>query len=241
MRGLSLRIDVGSCRVRLDRIILAANVEEHLLRVVIKLEAQPVPASLFGLKLVREEFMVHPTGAAHFPSLVTEIDRASRSEAREGNIVRCAARPICLLANAVFTVNDRKFFRVQRQVQLEAFIDRFQFLVAAMPLDLPIVVPDAAEGFVRGGDARAGSIGSFRMIKLSAIQIAQCEMRDVEILHVPSRGSRRVAADGLAEECQLESKAPSVRRFQIPSVIPPLRLKVRMIEMIARKFVAVSR
>src|SRR6266403_2110141 len=225
MRGLSLRIDVGSCRVRIDRIILAANVEEHHLSVVIKLEAQPVPASLFGLKLVREEFMVHPTGAAHFPSLVTEIDRASRSEAREGNIVRCAARPICLLANAVFTVNDRKFFRVQRQVQL----------------DLPIVVPDAAEGFVRGGDARAGSIGSFRMIKLSAIQIAQCEMRDVEILHVPSRGSRRGAADGLAEECQLESKAPSVRRFQIPSVIPPLRLKVRMIEMIARKFVAVSR
>src|SRR5712664_2465326 len=126
-------------------------------------------------------------------------------------------------------------------MQLEALVNRFQFLVAIMPLTLPIDVPDAAEGLVHCGDARAGSIRSFRMIKLSAIQIAQSEMREVEILHVPSSGLSGITADGLPEESQFESEPPAVNRFQISGVVPPFGLKIRMIEMVAREFVAVSR
>src|ERR1700746_3617950 len=66
-------------------------------------------------------------------------------------------------------------------------------------------------------------------------------MRNVEILYVPGGRLRRIAADGLPEERQFESEAPPVRGLQIPGVVPPLGLKVRMIEMIARKFVTVSR
>src|SRR5260370_36763 len=79
------------------------------------------------------------------------------------------------------------------------------------------------------------------MEKLPAIQIADRESREVEILHIPGRSVRGIAADGLPEESQFESKAPAVRRFQIPGVIPPLSLKIRVIEMVAREFVTVSR
>ncbi len=130
---------------------------------------------------------------------------------------------------------------MQRQVQLKALIDRFQLLVAAVPLNLPIAIPDAAEGFFHPGDAWAGTIGSFRVIKLPAIEIAQREMSEVEILHLPGRDLLGIAADGLPEESQFESKPPAVSRFQISGVVPPLGLKIRMIEMIARKFVPVSR
>src|SRR5690349_7798076 len=109
MRRLSLRINVGSSRVWIDRAILAANVKNHHLGVVIGLETQPVPANLFGLKLVREEFMVHPTRAAPCHFLGTEIDRAIGRNTGERNIVRGVAQAIRLLADAVLTVNDGGF------------------------------------------------------------------------------------------------------------------------------------
>src|SRR6266568_3240554 len=104
-------------------------------------------------------------------------------------------------------------FRVQSQVQLKALIDRSQLLIAAAPLNLPIAIPDAAEGFARCGDARSGSISAFRVIKLPAIHIAQRKMGEVEIPQVPGGSLREIAADGLPEESQFESKAPAVRRF----------------------------
>src|SRR5260370_22120623 len=66
-------------------------------------------------------------------------------------------------------------------------------------------------------------------------------MREVEIPHLPDGGLRGIAADGLPKESQFESESPAVRGFQIPSVVPPFGLKIRVIKMIARKFVTVSR
>src|ERR1700674_1436254 len=74
MRRLSICIDVRAGRVRINRTVLAANVKEHHLRVVLELEAQPVPAGLAGFELMREEFMVHQTCAAYLKFLVTELD-----------------------------------------------------------------------------------------------------------------------------------------------------------------------
>jgi hypothetical protein len=79
------------------------------------------------------------------------------------------------------------------------------------------------------------------VIKLPAIQIAQSEMREVEIPHVPGGVPGGIAANGLPEENQFESEPPAIRRFQISGVVPPFRLKIRVIEMIAREFVPVSR
>src|SRR5258706_4440581 len=95
--------------------------------------------------------------------------------------------------------------------------------------------------FFPPGIAGPGSLVSFRVKNLPAIEIAQREMSEVEILHLPGRDLLGIAADGLPEESQFESKPPAVSRFQISGVVPPLGLKIRMIEMIARKFVLVSR
>src|SRR5258708_31355906 len=141
--------------------------------------------------------MVHPTRSDHFKFLASEADYTGGRQARYGNIVRDAARSLRFLADAAFTVNHRKFFRVQRQAQLKTLIDRFQLLVAPLPLNLPIAVPDAAELFVHRREARTGSIDTFRVIKLPAIQIAQSEMRDVEITYLPSCDPGGNAADCL--------------------------------------------
>src|SRR5713226_7332055 len=137
-------------------------------------------------------------------------------------------------------MDDRRLFRMKRQVQLKALIDRIEFEVTAAPLNLPIAVPDAAKGLTRRRDAWPRAIGAFRVIKLPAIEIAQREMCEVEILHIPGAGLCGIAADGLAEEGQFESEPVALGRFQISGVVPPLGLKVRMIEIVARRFVAVS-
>ncbi len=82
MRSLSICIHVRAGRVRINGTVLAANVKEHHLCVVLELEAQPVPAGLAGFELMREEFMVHPTYAAYFKFLVTELDDTGGRQAR---------------------------------------------------------------------------------------------------------------------------------------------------------------
>src|SRR2546429_9494645 len=66
-------------------------------------------------------------------------------------------------------------------------------------------------------------------------------MGEIEIPQFPGSRPRRIAANSLPEESQLKSKPVAIRRFQISSVGPPFGLVVRMIEVIAREFVAVSR
>ena len=110
-----------------------------------------------------------------------------------------------------------------------------------MPLSLPIAIPNATERFTRGGDAGSGSIDAFQVIELPAIQVAQRQMREVEIPHLPDGVPRGIAADGLPEEGQFESEPVAVKRFQISGVVPPFTLKIRVIEMIPREFVTVSR
>src|SRR5258708_17784015 len=90
-------------------------------------------------------------------------------------------------------MNDRRFFRVKRQMQLKTLIDGLQLLVAAVPLNLPIAVPDAAEGFVHRGDARSGSVCELRVEKLTAIEIAHGAMREEEIFHVTVTSPRGTA------------------------------------------------
>src|SRR6266849_8286417 len=109
-----------------------------------------------------------------------------------------------------------------------------------MPLNAPISIPDAALRFAGASDAGAGSIGALRMIKLPAIEIAQREMRDVKILYVPRGGFYGIAADRLPEKRQFESKLAATGGFHVAGVIPPLGLKIRMAEIIAREFEAVT-
>jgi len=45
------------------------------------------------------------------------------------------------------------------------------------------------------------------MEKLPAIEIAQCEMRKIDILYIPGSSFGGIAANGLTEEGQFESEA----------------------------------
>src|SRR5690242_3674933 len=137
-------------------------------------------------------------------------------------------------------MNDRQFFRAQRQAQLKAFVDRLKLLVVPVPLNLPIAVPNAAKGFIHRRDPWAGPIRSFRMIKLPSVEVAQTEMGEIEIPQFPGSSLRRIAANSLPEESQLKSKPVAIRRFQISSVVPPFGLIARMIEVIARELVAIA-
>src|SRR6266567_2548161 len=206
MRRFSFRINVSPRRVGINRTILAANVKQHQLGAVLELQAEPVPTRLTRLELGREEFMVHPTRALYFKFLVAQFDDPRGCQSRQRNIMRCAAPSLRLLTDTVLTVNDRRFLWVHCQVQLKAFVGRFQLLFAAVPLNLPIAIPDAAEGFAYRGDARASSVCTLRMEKLPTIDIAQREMCKVEILYFPGRLVGGVAADSLPKEGQFESE-----------------------------------
>src|SRR5439155_24640787 len=87
MSCLSVGGHVCSGRVGINRTVCASNVKERQLGIVCELQAHPVPASLVGLELVREQFMVHPTGAAHSKFLLAQFDRTGSRKARERNIV----------------------------------------------------------------------------------------------------------------------------------------------------------
>src|ERR1700722_5911196 len=65
-------------------------------------------------------------------------------------------------------------------------------------------------------------------------------MREKEIAHVPGAVRICVAIEAPAKKCELKAKTMTIHRPEVPSVVPPLGLKVRMVEMIARKFVAIT-
>src|SRR5208282_1709432 len=106
-------------------------------------------------------------------------------------------------------------------MQLKLLVDSLQPLIRTFPQNLPVAVPDAAAGLADAGNSRTGTIHSFRVIKLLAIQIAEGEMCQVNVLDVPRCSLRRITAYRLAEKRQFESVAMAVRRFQISGVIPP--------------------
>src|SRR5580704_14736247 len=75
------------------------------------------------------------------------------------------------------------------------------------------------------------------MEEAAAIDIAKCQVRHPNVADIPHAGRRGVAIGTLAEERQLKSESPSLRGVQISSVVPPLGLEFRMIEMVAGKLV----
>src|ERR1700730_12672520 len=126
-------------------------------------------------------------------------------------------------------------------MQLEALVDRLQLLLLTMPGDLPIAIPDAPIILADPGDSRPGSIGTFVMEKLAAIQIAQCQMSQINVSHIPRIVLGGFALRAAPEKCQFKSKTAAIFSFYVPRVVPPLSLEVRMIKVIARKFIAVAR
>src|SRR6266852_7248983 len=188
-----------------------------------------------------EKLVIHPTRSRHFEFLFTQLDEARRMNARERNVVGSAPRACRLLAHAVLPMDDGRFRRTQGKVQLKSLVDCLQLLRALFPNNLPVAIPDAPTGFINARNSGSGSVCSFGVVKLATFQIAQRQMRDVDIFYVPGRCLCGIAADGLPKKSQLESEAAPIVRFQVSRVVPPLRLKFRVIEVVAWEFVVVTR
>src|SRR5579883_1412861 len=105
-----------------------SNAEEHQLAAVVELKAEPIPAGLFGGHLVGEEFVVHPGQPGDRKGSPAEKNGSLRIEPRQRIVMRSLPRAGGFLANAIFAVNNRWFFRMQREVQLEVFRDGLQLL-----------------------------------------------------------------------------------------------------------------
>src|SRR5882757_9843636 len=146
--------------------------KEHEFGVVGQLHAEPIPADLFGLELMSEKFVVHPGEARDLECFSVEHDAAVCREARQRNVVRRVASAGCLLADTVFALNHRRFFRPQRESQCKIWINCFERLVVAIPLDLPVSIPDASVMATYPGDAGARAICALGVIKMAAVEIA---------------------------------------------------------------------
>src|ERR1700732_4305792 len=112
-------------------------------------------------------------------------------------------------------------------------MNSIEFLVIASPVNLPIPIPDTSGFFAGIRDPGSGTICALGVIEALPVEIAEREMRKIEIAHVPDGGFRRIAIHRLAKKSELESKATAAGGFEIAGVIPPLGSKIRMAEMIA--------
>ena len=78
------------------------------------------------------------------------------------------------------------------------------------------------------------------MVELAAADIAQCQMSHERIRRGPVGGFLRFASQRFAEKREFEAEFVAIGRPQISGVIPPLGLKIGMVEIIAGKFVMVA-
>jgi len=156
--------------------------------------------------------------------------------------VRRATLTLSLLAHAVDAVYYGRLGGVQVEFKGEVIRDGCKLLRHAIANSrLPIAIPDQSLRLLRPRDAGPGPIQSLCMKKPSAIDITQREVRHPNVAHVPSTVRLRFTVDALAEKSQLETELAAFLRVHVAGVIPPLSLIVGMVEVIARKFVAITR
>jgi len=77
------RVHVCSRRVRINAAVFAPQPEQHQLRPVVELQAEPIPAGLVRLQLMREKLVIHPTQAVNPVRLAIDRDRALGNETRQ--------------------------------------------------------------------------------------------------------------------------------------------------------------
>src|SRR5271156_6010881 len=154
--------------------------------------------------------------------------------------MRRVARAGGFLAHAVDAMNYRRLLRFESQPKRELVRDRLQILSIAFPFDLPIPVPDSAAFRINTSNARPRTVQSFAMIKFSAADVAQRQMSHIHVWRGPVGSFLHIAGHCFTEKSEFETEFVPVGASQIPGVIPPLSLKIRMIEIIAGKFVTVT-
>src|SRR5256885_4754270 len=241
VHGLSGNIDVRSRGKGIDGAILAAENEEHQLRLVLELDAEPIPTRLVRAELVSEKFVVHPGESGDRKLLSLKNDGSGCGEARLRKIVACATRAFSLLADSIFAVDDGSFFRCESEVELKFVTLCGQMLCAViLPSGEPISVPNSSFLFAHTGNSGTASIDAFGVIKAAAVEVAQSQVGQIDVADIPCAAPRFVAADGLPEKSQLKTEGPAVGGLHVAGCVPPLGLKFRTSEKIAWKFIAIA-
>ena len=223
----------------------AAQAVQHQLGAVVELQAEPVPARLLGRQLVGEELVVHPREPLDLEPLPLDLEGARGDQARERDVVRRAAGPRGLLAHAVDAVDDGGFRRAQREARGEGRRHRLQLLMVAVPVHLPVAVPDAPRLEAGAGKSRARAVHALVVEEAAPLQVAEREVGEVDVADLPRRRRGRQAfraavGDRLPEERQLEAEGPAVAGPQVPRVVPPLGAELGVAEVVAGEFEAVA-
>src|ERR1700756_331455 len=107
-------------------------------------------------------------------------------------------------------------------------------------MNLPIAIPDCFCLLVSTRDAGTCAIRSLHMIKVLTIKVAESKMSKIQIASSPERILGLVASQSCPKESEFKAEAMAIRVAQISRVVPPLRLKLGMIEVITGKPVVVS-
>src|ERR1043165_7271395 len=93
-----------------------------------------------------------------------------------------------LLAHAIFAVNHRRFFGVDRQLEGEMFghgLQLLRFEIRPIPLRAPVAVPYSGLRDVGPGEPGTRTVQALSVKETVAVDIAEREVRHPEILHVP--------------------------------------------------------
>src|SRR4051812_36934795 len=116
------------------------------------------------------------------------------------------ARSGSFAADSVAAVNDSRLRRGKIELDLECLGDRMEHLARCADLNLPVAIPDDPRLLINAGNAGPRSVQALVVIEALPADIAQRQMRHIQIINVPWRIAR-FARCGLAEESQLEAIA----------------------------------
>jgi hypothetical protein len=233
-------VDVSSGGIWINRAILAPDMEEHQFRIVVQLKAEPIPADLLCFQLVGDKFVVHPGGSRYPIGLPSYEQTARRNQARQRNVVRRVPTSRCLLAHPILSVDYGRLTRMKLQRKRKPIVIGLQNQIIVLPWNVPVTIPTFLLSIANSRQARSGTIGLLGLIKPPTIEIAESQMGQVEILNVPRGRLRTITIHRLAKTTQFEAEEMAVSRREIARVIPPLRLKIGMVEMVARELVMIA-
>src|SRR4051794_28997672 len=122
--------------------------------------------------------------------------------------MRTVAGALRLLAHTAGSVDYRRFFGSQHQIDIEAIRDSCHGLLLEIlgPAALPVAVPNAPIAPVCSGQSRTRAVEALGMKEAASVDIAEGEMREPHIADVPYRGGVVRAVNTLAEECQFKAE-----------------------------------
>src|ERR1039458_369662 len=185
--------------------------------------------------------MVHPRSSLDRKDLAIEFDTSSGGNARERKIVRGVASPLGFLADSVEAVDNGRFTGIESKPHGEDVGNCLKVLTIAVPLDLPISVPYMSAVPVDPGNTRPRAIQSFAVVEVLVVDIAQSQMSEVKVVENPRRILPQASIKSFPEKSHLKPERMSGRGLYVPGIVPPLGLKIGVVEVVARKRILIAR